>query len=228
MTATASVIVFLFMPERILCSLINSSGNTKLFSLSELIFCPSLSPKTSKEKSIGHPTNTRGKCRVLLTVHSRVNEAAYRSICLTWKLCNKLQHHLFIFCWFVPAGSPQILQCTEHARILKRNMTFFVSFIFQTRFSFLVDYKHAKTVELPQQRSASVVTQQTTVSSIPSHPSTAGVRNTCYHWSDPEWSRGEKCLFQKTLTPWGPLDPLSASFFLTRLMIELFISYLSY
>ncbi|KAM6465183.1 nebulin isoform 38-T39 [Liasis olivaceus] len=36
------------------------------------------------------------------------------------------------------------------------------------------DYKHAKTVELPQQRSSSVVTQQTTVSSIPSHPSTAG------------------------------------------------------
>uniref|UniRef100_A0A670Z4A9 Nebulin n=1 Tax=Pseudonaja textilis TaxID=8673 RepID=A0A670Z4A9_PSETE len=37
-----------------------------------------------------------------------------------------------------------------------------------------VDYKHAKTVELPQQRSSSVATQQTTVSSIPSHPSTAG------------------------------------------------------
>ncbi|XP_074072093.1 nebulin-like isoform X12 [Macrotis lagotis] len=35
-------------------------------------------------------------------------------------------------------------------------------------------YKHAKTTELPQQRSSSVVTQQTTVSSIPSHPSTAG------------------------------------------------------
>uniref|UniRef100_A0A8C4PVP1 Nebulin n=1 Tax=Equus asinus asinus TaxID=83772 RepID=A0A8C4PVP1_EQUAS len=34
-------------------------------------------------------------------------------------------------------------------------------------------YKHAKTVEL-QQRSSSVATQQTTVSSIPSHPSTAG------------------------------------------------------
>ncbi|XP_042733695.1 nebulin isoform X14 [Lagopus leucura] len=37
-----------------------------------------------------------------------------------------------------------------------------------------VGYKHAKTIELPQQRSASVVTQQTTVSSVPSHPSTAG------------------------------------------------------
>ncbi|KAH0621391.1 hypothetical protein JD844_022635 [Phrynosoma platyrhinos] len=37
-----------------------------------------------------------------------------------------------------------------------------------------LDYKHAKTVELPQQRSSSVATQQTTVSSIPSHPSTAG------------------------------------------------------
>ncbi|XP_065607404.1 nebulin isoform X8 [Cyrtonyx montezumae] len=37
-----------------------------------------------------------------------------------------------------------------------------------------VGYKHAKTIELPQQRSASVVTQQTTVSSVPSQPSTAG------------------------------------------------------
>ncbi|XP_074192316.1 nebulin isoform X14 [Rhinolophus sinicus] len=35
-------------------------------------------------------------------------------------------------------------------------------------------YKHAKTTELPQQRSSSVATQQTTVSSVPSHPSTAG------------------------------------------------------
>lgn len=35
-------------------------------------------------------------------------------------------------------------------------------------------YQHAKTVEL-QQRSSSVVTQQTTVSSIPSQPSTTGV-----------------------------------------------------
>ncbi|XP_066202166.1 nebulin isoform X21 [Saccopteryx leptura] len=35
-------------------------------------------------------------------------------------------------------------------------------------------YKHAKTTELPQQRSSSVATQQTTGSSIPSHPSTAG------------------------------------------------------
>ncbi|XP_064926227.1 nebulin isoform X7 [Columba livia] len=37
-----------------------------------------------------------------------------------------------------------------------------------------VGYKHAKTIELPQQRSSSVATQQTTVSSVPSHPSTAG------------------------------------------------------
>ncbi|KAG7276422.1 hypothetical protein CRUP_007482 [Coryphaenoides rupestris] len=36
-----------------------------------------------------------------------------------------------------------------------------------------VGYQHAKTVEL-QQRSSSVATQQTTVSSIPSHPSTTG------------------------------------------------------
>ncbi|XP_004375436.1 nebulin [Trichechus manatus latirostris] len=35
-------------------------------------------------------------------------------------------------------------------------------------------YKRVKTTELPQQRSSSVATQQTTVSSIPSHPSTAG------------------------------------------------------
>lgn len=38
-------------------------------------------------------------------------------------------------------------------------------------------YQHAKTVEL-QQRSSSVATQQTTVSSVPSHPSTTGVSNT--------------------------------------------------
>ncbi|XP_062493744.1 nebulin isoform X12 [Pezoporus occidentalis] len=37
-----------------------------------------------------------------------------------------------------------------------------------------VGYKHTKTIELPQQRSSSVATQQTTVSSVPSHPSTAG------------------------------------------------------
>ncbi|XP_077009926.1 nebulin isoform X9 [Tamandua tetradactyla] len=41
-------------------------------------------------------------------------------------------------------------------------------------FSTSTAYKHAKTTELPQQRSSSVATQQTTVSSIPSHPSTAG------------------------------------------------------
>lgn len=37
-------------------------------------------------------------------------------------------------------------------------------------------YQQAKTVEL-QQRSSSVATQQTTVSSVPSHPSTTGVSN---------------------------------------------------
>ncbi|XP_059503474.1 nebulin isoform X5 [Stegostoma tigrinum] len=35
-------------------------------------------------------------------------------------------------------------------------------------------YQHPKTTVLPQQRSSSVATQQTTVSSIPSHPSTTG------------------------------------------------------
>ncbi|KAG8432321.1 hypothetical protein GDO86_016821 [Hymenochirus boettgeri] len=35
-------------------------------------------------------------------------------------------------------------------------------------------YKQAKTTELPQQRSSSVLTQQTTASSVPSHPSTTG------------------------------------------------------
>lgn len=38
----------------------------------------------------------------------------------------------------------------------------------------LAGYRQAKAVEL-QQRSSSVVTQQTTVSSVPSHPSTTGV-----------------------------------------------------
>lgn len=42
------------------------------------------------------------------------------------------------------------------------------------RFSCFSGYQHAKTVEL-QQRSSSVATQQTTVSSVPSHPSTTGV-----------------------------------------------------
>jgi len=41
-------------------------------------------------------------------------------------------------------------------------------------------YQQAKTVEL-QQRSSSVATQQTTVSSVPSHPSTTGVRHTHTH-----------------------------------------------
>ncbi|KAM7049768.1 nebulin [Acridotheres tristis] len=37
-----------------------------------------------------------------------------------------------------------------------------------------VGYKQVKTIELPQQRSSSVATQQTTLSSVPSQPSTAG------------------------------------------------------
>ncbi|XP_032921170.1 nebulin-like [Catharus ustulatus] len=37
-----------------------------------------------------------------------------------------------------------------------------------------VGYRQVKTVELPQQRSSSVATQQTTLSSVPSQPSTAG------------------------------------------------------
>ncbi len=41
-------------------------------------------------------------------------------------------------------------------------------------------YQHAKTVEL-QQRSSSVATQQTTVSSVPSQPSTTGVSDTHTH-----------------------------------------------
>lgn len=41
-------------------------------------------------------------------------------------------------------------------------------------------YQQTKTVEL-QQRSSSVATQQTTVSSVPSHPSTTGVSR-ILHW----------------------------------------------
>ncbi|XP_063017614.1 nebulin isoform X36 [Melospiza melodia melodia] len=45
---------------------------------------------------------------------------------------------------------------------------------FTTTATGTVGYKQVKTIELPQQRSSSVATQQTTVSSVPSHPSTAG------------------------------------------------------
>ncbi|XP_067843251.1 nebulin isoform X14 [Heptranchias perlo] len=45
---------------------------------------------------------------------------------------------------------------------------------FQTTTTTTGGYQHAKTTVLPQQRSSSVATQQTTVSSIPSHPSTTG------------------------------------------------------
>lgn len=51
------------------------------------------------------------------------------------------------------------------------------AFLTLTLFRPLVGYQQAKTVEL-QQRSSSVATQQTTVSSIPSHPSTTGVSHT--------------------------------------------------
>ncbi|KAM5152119.1 nebulin isoform 9-T10 [Mantella aurantiaca] len=43
-----------------------------------------------------------------------------------------------------------------------------------THILFYQGYKQAKTTELPQQRSSSVATQQTTASSVPSHPSTTG------------------------------------------------------
>ncbi|KAG8432322.1 hypothetical protein GDO86_016821 [Hymenochirus boettgeri] len=43
-----------------------------------------------------------------------------------------------------------------------------------TQILFYKGYKQAKTTELPQQRSSSVLTQQTTASSVPSHPSTTG------------------------------------------------------
>ncbi|XP_075465517.1 nebulin [Ascaphus truei] len=45
---------------------------------------------------------------------------------------------------------------------------------FATTTTTVTGYKQAKTTELPQQRSSSVATQQTTASSVPSHPSTTG------------------------------------------------------
>uniref|UniRef100_A0A8C6SH11 Nebulin-like n=1 Tax=Neogobius melanostomus TaxID=47308 RepID=A0A8C6SH11_9GOBI len=51
-----------------------------------------------------------------------------------------------------------------------------------------VGYQQARTVEL-QQRSSSVATQQTTVSSVPSHPSTTGVsQNTCLRFMNEDYS----------------------------------------
>uniref|UniRef100_A0A670IEP6 Nebulin n=1 Tax=Podarcis muralis TaxID=64176 RepID=A0A670IEP6_PODMU len=62
---------------------------------------------------------------------------------------------------------------SEHSEAADQHMSYYSNGGFFTTTT-SVDYKHAKTVELPQQRSSSVATQQTTVSSIPSHPSTAG------------------------------------------------------
>ncbi|XP_033020609.1 nebulin isoform X10 [Lacerta agilis] len=62
---------------------------------------------------------------------------------------------------------------SEHSEAADQHMSYYSNGGFFTTTT-AVDYKHAKTVELPQQRSSSVATQQTTVSSIPSHPSTAG------------------------------------------------------
>uniref|UniRef100_A0A803TYB2 Nebulin n=1 Tax=Anolis carolinensis TaxID=28377 RepID=A0A803TYB2_ANOCA len=60
---------------------------------------------------------------------------------------------------------------SEHSEAADQHLSYYSNGGFYTT---TVEYKHAKTIELPQQRSSSVATQQTTVSSIPSHPSTAG------------------------------------------------------
>uniref|UniRef100_A0ABM5F1R1 Nebulin isoform X3 n=1 Tax=Pogona vitticeps TaxID=103695 RepID=A0ABM5F1R1_9SAUR len=62
---------------------------------------------------------------------------------------------------------------SEHSEPADQHLSYYSNGGFYTTTA-TVDYKHAKTVELPQQRSSSVATQQTTVSSIPSHPSIAG------------------------------------------------------
>lgn len=51
------------------------------------------------------------------------------------------------------------------------------SYVLSCMFLTPAGYQQTKTVEV-QQRSSSVATQQTTVSSVPSHPSTTGVSNT--------------------------------------------------
>ncbi|KAM8791363.1 nebulin isoform 3-T3 [Rhynchonycteris naso] len=61
---------------------------------------------------------------------------------------------------------------SEHSEAAPNHLSAYSNGIFFSATSSA--YKHAKTTELPQQRSSSVGTQQTTVSSIPSHPSTAG------------------------------------------------------
>ncbi|XP_054827290.1 nebulin isoform X9 [Eublepharis macularius] len=62
---------------------------------------------------------------------------------------------------------------SEHSETPDQHLSYYSNGGFFTTTS-AVGYKQAKTVELPQQRSSSVATQQTTVSSIPSHPSTGG------------------------------------------------------
>ncbi|XP_067328664.1 nebulin isoform X26 [Anolis sagrei] len=62
---------------------------------------------------------------------------------------------------------------SEHSEAADQHLSYYSNGGFYTTAA-TVEYKHAKTIELPQQRSSSVATQQTTVSSIPSHPSTAG------------------------------------------------------
>ncbi|XP_015265715.1 PREDICTED: nebulin [Gekko japonicus] len=62
---------------------------------------------------------------------------------------------------------------SEHSENADQHLSYYSNGGFFTTAT-TVGYKQAKTVELPQQRSSSVATQQTTVSSIPSQPSTAG------------------------------------------------------
>ncbi|KAL8183304.1 UNVERIFIED_CONTAM: hypothetical protein K2H54_035364 [Gekko kuhli] len=62
---------------------------------------------------------------------------------------------------------------SEHSETADQHLSYYSNGGFFTTTT-AVGYKQAKTVELPQQRSSSVATQQTTVSSIPSQPSTAG------------------------------------------------------
>ncbi|XP_077176167.1 nebulin isoform X9 [Paroedura picta] len=62
---------------------------------------------------------------------------------------------------------------SDHSETADQHLSYYSNGGFFTATT-AVGYKQAKTVELPQQRSSSVATQQTTVSSIPSQPSTAG------------------------------------------------------
>uniref|UniRef100_A0A8C8SSE3 Nebulin n=1 Tax=Pelusios castaneus TaxID=367368 RepID=A0A8C8SSE3_9SAUR len=62
---------------------------------------------------------------------------------------------------------------SEHSEAAEHHLSYYSSGGFFTTTT-TVGYKQAKTVELPQQRSSSVATQLTAVSSVPSHPSTTG------------------------------------------------------